>query len=310
MRRTSAVKQRVLPLVMLLVSAWLALVGCSPQRHRGGLTGFKSTELLSGSRLALDRGQYELARAGFQELIDAYPDSPEAPAALFGLGDALLKLYRFTEARLAYDRVASDYPRSVEASQVPLRVGDGYVAQFKFLNADEEGVTAIAVISDDARAALALAVSSYDRFLAASTMMRDAALLKKGDALFLAGDYAGAAAAYAAAGTTEGSAREGLARIKAQDYGGARSVLTPLVGQSVQETPHVAVVPVFGGGIPDKLVLQVKAKLDEKPPDPRGAVYLELGMIDLLADNNPVRAQQTFARALDVQGGQSRDAAY
>ena len=56
-------------------------------------------------------GQYDLAIAGFESFIRAYPNSPQADDAQLYIGNALFNDGKFAEAAQAYQKVISDYAK-------------------------------------------------------------------------------------------------------------------------------------------------------------------------------------------------------
>lgn len=71
-------------------------------------------------------GQYDLAIAGFESFIRAYPNSPQADDAQLYIGNALFNDGKFPEAVLAYQKVISDYPKGDTVPQAYYKLGLTY----------------------------------------------------------------------------------------------------------------------------------------------------------------------------------------
>ena len=71
-------------------------------------------------------GQYDLAIAGFESFIRAYPNSPQADDAQLYIGNALFNDGKFQEAVQAYQKVISDYPKGDTVPTAYYKLGQTY----------------------------------------------------------------------------------------------------------------------------------------------------------------------------------------
>jgi tol-pal system protein YbgF len=73
------------------------------------------------------KGNYDLAIAGFQEFITKYPQSDLAGNAAYWVGESLYSQKKFRESILQFDRVVNDYPRSEKVPSALLKKGYAYI---------------------------------------------------------------------------------------------------------------------------------------------------------------------------------------
>jgi tol-pal system protein YbgF len=71
-------------------------------------------------------GRYELAIAGFESFIRAYPNSPQADDAQLYIGNSLYNDGKFEEALQAYQKVVSDYPKGDTVPTAYYKIGQTY----------------------------------------------------------------------------------------------------------------------------------------------------------------------------------------
>ncbi len=79
------------------------------------------------------------ARQHFQAILDKFPNDPNVPAAIYGIGRSLYVERRYEDARQMFERVARDYPDTKEgregsnfAASSLLRMGRGAEAAARF----------------------------------------------------------------------------------------------------------------------------------------------------------------------------------
>ncbi len=71
-------------------------------------------------------GLYDLAIAGFESFIRAYPNSPQADDAQLYIGNSLFNDGKFQEAVQAYQKVISDYPKGDTVPIAYYKIGQAY----------------------------------------------------------------------------------------------------------------------------------------------------------------------------------------
>lgn len=68
-------------------------------------------ELYSQAKGAFDKGEFETARAGFQALLEKYPNSNNADNAQFWIGETYYREKWYEKAILEYQKVIEKYPK-------------------------------------------------------------------------------------------------------------------------------------------------------------------------------------------------------
>ena len=74
------------------------------------------------------RGNWDLALAGFRDFLQRYPDSDLAPNAEYWIGESLYSQKKYSEAIDQFNRVVDKYPKSDKAPGALLKKGYGYLA--------------------------------------------------------------------------------------------------------------------------------------------------------------------------------------
>ena len=71
-------------------------------------------------------GRYELAIAGFESFIRAYPNSPQADDAQLYIGNSFFNDGKFQDAVQAYQKAISDYPKGDQVPTAYFKLGQTY----------------------------------------------------------------------------------------------------------------------------------------------------------------------------------------
>jgi len=74
------------------------------------------------------RGNWDLALAGFRDFLQKYPDSELTPNAEYWIGESLYSEKKYSEAIDQFNRVVDKYPKSDKAPGALLKKGYGYLA--------------------------------------------------------------------------------------------------------------------------------------------------------------------------------------
>jgi tol-pal system protein YbgF len=90
-----------------------------------GLSGknLSEGELYKLSKNAFDKGDFESAREGFEELIKRYPDSKNADNAQFWIGEIYYREKWYEKAIVEYQRVIKNYPKGNKVKAALLKQG-------------------------------------------------------------------------------------------------------------------------------------------------------------------------------------------
>src|SRR5581483_72423 len=74
------------------------------------------------------RGNWDLALAGFRDFLTRYPDSELAPNAEYWIGESLYSEKKYSDAIDQFNRVVDKYPKSDKAPGALLKKGYAYLA--------------------------------------------------------------------------------------------------------------------------------------------------------------------------------------
>jgi tol-pal system protein YbgF len=85
-------------------------------------------ELYNRAKLALDQGQTAQARKGFEELVQRYPNSPNADNAQFWVGETFFREKAYEKAILEYQKVIEKYPKGNKLPAALLKQGHAFLA--------------------------------------------------------------------------------------------------------------------------------------------------------------------------------------
>jgi len=99
-----------------------------------GRTGkeLSDEELYNRAKQTFDKGDYETARKGFQDLLEKYPQSNLANNAQFWIGEIYYREKWYEKAILEYQKVIENYPQGNKVSAALLKQG------FAFLNIGDQ----------------------------------------------------------------------------------------------------------------------------------------------------------------------------
>ncbi|HEY2093573.1 MAG TPA: tol-pal system protein YbgF [Thermoanaerobaculia bacterium] len=74
------------------------------------------------------KGNYDLAIAGFREFMQKYPDSDLADNASYWIGESLYSQKKYRESIAQFDSVVNDYPKSEKVPSALLKKGYAYIS--------------------------------------------------------------------------------------------------------------------------------------------------------------------------------------
>ena len=80
-------------------------------------------EIYQLAKRAFDKGEYDAAREGFQELIKRYPKSKNADNAQFWIGEIYYREKWYEKAIVEYQKVIESYPKGNKARSARLKQG-------------------------------------------------------------------------------------------------------------------------------------------------------------------------------------------
>lgn len=88
---------------------------------QGGGRGPSPSDLFTQATADYQRGQYELARQGFQEYVETYPKTDLSDDALYWMGETYAAQKKPKDAIAAWDRLFAQYPQSDKAPAAHLK---------------------------------------------------------------------------------------------------------------------------------------------------------------------------------------------
>ncbi len=97
-----------------------------PPSSPPGAASTASPETYDSAYQLLREGRYEQAKAGFQQYLARYPDSPRAGDAQYWLGEVHYITRDFQKAKEAFLTLGSSYPSSDKLPDAMLRLGYTY----------------------------------------------------------------------------------------------------------------------------------------------------------------------------------------
>jgi len=74
-----------------------------------------------------DKGNFELALAGFENYVTRFPDTSQVDKAQYWVGECYYSLKDFSKAITAFSKVISKYPKSEKVPGAKLKIGLSYV---------------------------------------------------------------------------------------------------------------------------------------------------------------------------------------
>ena len=86
-----------------------------------------ATQLYQAAYRDYQRGQFDLAIEGFQELLATYPNSEVADNAAYWIGESLFSQKKYREAIAQFDSVVNKYPKSDKVPAALLKKGYAYI---------------------------------------------------------------------------------------------------------------------------------------------------------------------------------------
>ncbi len=98
-----------------------SVVNIAPPPGGPGGRGPSPSDLFTQATADYQRGQYELARQGFQEYVDTYPKTDLSDDALYWVGECYAAQKKPKEAIAAWDRLFAQYPQSDKAASAHLK---------------------------------------------------------------------------------------------------------------------------------------------------------------------------------------------
>ncbi len=99
----------------------------SPAAGAPDKTSLSEEELYNFAKEALDKGDYEAARDGFQKMLKAHPKSKWADSAQFWIGDSYYRQKWYEKAILEYQSVIEKYPKGNKVKSALLKQGLSFI---------------------------------------------------------------------------------------------------------------------------------------------------------------------------------------
>jgi tol-pal system protein YbgF len=97
--------------------------GKPPAPAKTGGETLSENEIYLQAKQAFDKGEYDAAREGFQELIKRYPKSKNADNAQFWIGEIYYREKWYEKAIVEYQKVVESYPKGNKVRSALLKQG-------------------------------------------------------------------------------------------------------------------------------------------------------------------------------------------
>lgn len=99
------------------------IVGAKTKAKRTGEGKLSEQELYQLAKHSFDKGDFDAAREGFQELIKQYPKSKNADNAQFWIGEIYYREKWYEKAIVEYQKVVENYPKGNKVKSSLLKQG-------------------------------------------------------------------------------------------------------------------------------------------------------------------------------------------
>lgn len=95
----------------------------APAAPAGGSRGPSPSDLYAQATADYQRGQFELARQGFEEFVETYPKTDLSDDATYWIGECYSAQKKHKDAISAYDKLVRTFPRSDKAAAAHFKKG-------------------------------------------------------------------------------------------------------------------------------------------------------------------------------------------
>lgn len=96
---------------------------------RPGSRGPSAADTFAQATADYQRGQYELARQGFQDYVDTYPKTDLSDDALYWIGECYAAQKKHAQAITAFEQLFKSYPQSDKAASAHLKKALAHLEQ-------------------------------------------------------------------------------------------------------------------------------------------------------------------------------------
>ena len=141
-----AANGRIAKIERYLDMSTAAAIGGSAAGGAAAKAGGKArteNEIYQLAKVAFDKGEYDAARDGFQELIKRYPKSKNADNAQFWIGEIYYQEKWFEKAIVEYQKVVETYPKGNKVKSALLKQGYAFAKigdKYGILGLDERAI--------------------------------------------------------------------------------------------------------------------------------------------------------------------------
>lgn len=111
--------------------------GIAPDNSKSAPGSIEPSEAYRQAKNDFDKGNFDLALAGFQNYITRFPDTFQAASAQYWIGECSFSKKEFTRAIEAFEKVIKSYPGSNKVSGAKLKIGLSYLNEKKTTEARE-----------------------------------------------------------------------------------------------------------------------------------------------------------------------------
>ena len=95
-------------------------------RDKQGAKTIEPSEAYRQAKSDYDKGNFELALAGFQNYLAQFPNTSQVDKAQYWVGECYYSMKQFDKAISAFSKVLEQYPKSDKAAGAKLKIGFSY----------------------------------------------------------------------------------------------------------------------------------------------------------------------------------------
>ncbi len=107
------------------------------EKSKPGAKTVEPSDAYRQAKRDFDRGNYDLALAGFQNYITQFPDTSQADKAQYWIGECYYAKKHYDKAIDAFNKVVKNYPKSDKVAGAKLKIGLAYLSEKNHVKAKE-----------------------------------------------------------------------------------------------------------------------------------------------------------------------------
>lgn len=109
----------------------------APVKPTGAAKTPEPSDIYKQAKSDYDKGNFDLALAGFQTYVSQFPEASQAGSAQYWIGEGYYAKKEFSKAIEAFTKVIKSYPKSEKVSGAKLKIGYSYLNEKNTAKAKE-----------------------------------------------------------------------------------------------------------------------------------------------------------------------------